>query len=533
MVARRELPQRRPDLPAGEPAPARAAAAGARQAAPARPLGHDAGAEPGSTRTGTGSSSRTDADLLCRRRPRPRRPGDGAPSTVARGLPTRSTGRRDHPRTAPGCSSCSRQFSFPGGVPSHVAPETPGSIHEGGELGYALAHAYGAALDNPDLTVACVIGDGEAETGPLAASWHANKFLNPATDGAVLPILHLNGWKIANPTVLARIGEAELTQLLEGYGHRPLIVSGDDPELVHQALAAALDDAYADIRRIQDAARVGGAVRRPRWPMIVLRTPKGWTGPHTVDGLRVEGYLALAPGAVVSHPDEPGAPRGPRAMAAQLPAGGAVRRGRPSGRDDPRAGALAVEADGIEPARQRRRAAARPLSCPVPRLRRRRAAARIDDGRGDPRARALPGRGDAPERRCPQLPHRRPRRDGLQPPGRRLRGHGPRLDGRAHARRRAPRSRRPGHGDPVGARLPGLARGLPADGPARPLLVLRGVRPHRRLDVQPACEVAQDRARTSPGGGRSRRSTTCSRRTCGRQDHNGSRTRTPGSSTTS
>ncbi len=182
-----------------------------------------------------------------------------------------------------------RQFSFPGGVPSHVAPETPGSIHEGGELGYALAHAYGAALDNPDLTVACVIGDGEAETGPLAASWHANKFLNPATDGAVLPILHLNGWKIANPTVLARIGEAELTQLLEGYGHRPLIVSGDDPELVHQALAAALDDAYADIRRIQDAARTGGAVRRPRWPMIVLRTPKGWTGPHTVDGLKVEG----------------------------------------------------------------------------------------------------------------------------------------------------------------------------------------------------------------------------------------------------
>jgi xylulose-5-phosphate/fructose-6-phosphate phosphoketolase len=182
-----------------------------------------------------------------------------------------------------------RQFSFPGGVPSHVAPETPGSIHEGGELGYALAHAYGAALDNPNLLVACVIGDGEAETGPLAASWHANKFLDPGTDGAVLPILHLNGWKIANPTVLARIGEDELRRLLEGYGHRPLFVTGDEPAAVHQALAAALDDAYAEIRTFQTAARGGADAGRPRWPMIVLRTPKGWTGPRVVDGVQVEG----------------------------------------------------------------------------------------------------------------------------------------------------------------------------------------------------------------------------------------------------
>jgi xylulose-5-phosphate/fructose-6-phosphate phosphoketolase len=181
------------------------------------------------------------------------------------------------------------QFSFPGGVPSHVAPETPGSIHEGGELGYSLGHAYGAALDNPDLLVACVIGDGEAETGPLAASWHANKFLDPATDGAVLPILHLNGWKIANPTVLARIGDDELTALLTGYGHRPIFVSGDDPALVHVALAAAMDEAYADIRRFQDEARAGGSPARPRWPAIVLRTPKGWTGPELVDGKPVEG----------------------------------------------------------------------------------------------------------------------------------------------------------------------------------------------------------------------------------------------------
>ena len=182
-----------------------------------------------------------------------------------------------------------RQFSFPGGIPSHVAPETPGSIHEGGELGYALVHAYGAAFDNPDLVVACVIGDGEAETGPLAASWHSNKFLNPVTDGAVLPILHLNGYKIANPTVLARIPEAELNSLLRGYGYLPITVESDDPKVAHQLLAAALDEAFDQIAAIQQAARYNGATERPMWPVIVLRTPKGWTGPAIVDGQRVEG----------------------------------------------------------------------------------------------------------------------------------------------------------------------------------------------------------------------------------------------------
>src|SRR5436309_2270515 len=186
-----------------------------------------------------------------------------------------------------------RQFSFPGGIPSHVAPETPGSIHEGGELGYALVHAHGAAFDNPDLLVACVVGDGEAETGPLAASWHSNKFLNARTDGAVLPVLHLNGYKIANPTVLARIPEEELVALLEGYGHRPILVTGgfegEPPAAVHQRFAAALDAALAEIAAIQTHARETGAEpRRPRWPMIVLRTPKGWTGPKVVDGLPVE-----------------------------------------------------------------------------------------------------------------------------------------------------------------------------------------------------------------------------------------------------
>src|SRR5213075_929480 len=166
-----------------------------------------------------------------------------------------------------------RQFSFPGGIPSHAAPETPGSIHEGGELGYALAHAVGAAFDNPELLVACVVGDGEAETGPLATSWHATKFLHPQRDGAVLPFLHLNGYKIANPTVLARIPETELVSFLEGCGWRPLVVSGDEPEAVHQALASALDEALDQIAEIQRAARQDGAVARPQWPMIVLRTP--------------------------------------------------------------------------------------------------------------------------------------------------------------------------------------------------------------------------------------------------------------------
>ncbi|MDL1898672.1 phosphoketolase family protein, partial [Anaerolineae bacterium CFX7] len=182
------------------------------------------------------------------------------------------------------------QFSFPGGIPSHVAPETPGSIHEGGELGYALSHAYGAAFDNPDLIVACIVGDGEAETGPLATSWHSNKFLNPVRDGAVLPILHLNGYKIANPTVLARIPPEELDELFRGYGYEPYWVEGSEPEPVHQQLAATLDQVIAEIKQIQNDARTNGFTKRPRWPMIILKTPKGWTGPKEVDGQKTEDY---------------------------------------------------------------------------------------------------------------------------------------------------------------------------------------------------------------------------------------------------
>jgi xylulose-5-phosphate/fructose-6-phosphate phosphoketolase len=184
-----------------------------------------------------------------------------------------------------------RQFSFPGGIPSHAAPETPGSINEGGELGYALVHAYGAVFDNPDLIAACVVGDGESETGPLAASWHSNKFLNPTHDGAVLPILHLNGYKIANPTILGRMSDEEIKHLFLGYGHEPLFVEGDDPQEMHRLMADSLETAFDRIGTIQKAAREGNAIGpRPAWPMIVLRSSKRWTGPKEVDGLRVEGF---------------------------------------------------------------------------------------------------------------------------------------------------------------------------------------------------------------------------------------------------
>ena len=218
-------------------------------------------------------------------------PGHGGPALVANAYleGTYSEHYPDVSQDAPGLRKLFRQFSFPGGIPSHVAPEVPGSIHEGGELGYALVHAFGAAFDNPDLVVACVVGDGEAETGPLAASWHSNKFLSPRSDGAVLPILHLNGYKIANPTVLSRIPEDELLALFRGYGWEPLLVEGDEPEAVHQAFAAALDRSLDRITEIQRAARDDGRSERQAWPMIILRTPKGWTGPAEVDGLPTEG----------------------------------------------------------------------------------------------------------------------------------------------------------------------------------------------------------------------------------------------------
>jgi xylulose-5-phosphate/fructose-6-phosphate phosphoketolase len=218
-------------------------------------------------------------------------PGHGGPGMVANTY-LEGTYSELYPsvsQDAEGMRRLFKQFSFPGGIPSHASPETPGSINEGGELGYSLAHAYGAAFDNPDLIVACVVGDGEAETGALATAWHSNKFLNPVTDGAVLPILHLNGYKIANPTVLARISRQELESLLIGYGHEPHFVEGSDPETMHEQMAATLDIVIERIRAIQQDARGGVSPRRPRWPMIILITPKGWTGPKEVDGKKTEG----------------------------------------------------------------------------------------------------------------------------------------------------------------------------------------------------------------------------------------------------
>src|SRR3974390_1690494 len=217
-------------------------------------------------------------------------PGHGGPSLVANAY-LEGTYSEVYPNISQdeqGMERLFTQFSFPGGIPSHAAPETPGSIHEGGELGYALSHAYGAAFDNPDLLVACVVGDGEAETGPLATSWHSNKFLNPVSDGAVLPILHLNGYKIANPCVLARITHEELEQLFRGYGYAPIFVEGSEPAKMHQLMAAALDQALNEIERIQSSARKNGSAERPRWPMIILRSPKGWTCPKEIDGKRAE-----------------------------------------------------------------------------------------------------------------------------------------------------------------------------------------------------------------------------------------------------
>src|SRR6186713_2046248 len=215
-------------------------------------------------------------------------PGHGGPAVVGNTY-LEGTYSEIYPeisRDEAGLRKLFRQFSFPGGIPSHVSPECPGSIHEGGELGYSLSHAFGAAFDNPELIVACVVGDGEAETGPLATAWHSNKFLDPVTDGAVLPILHLNGYKIANPTLLARIPREELEQLLRGYGWNPCFVSGHEPALMHETMAVALDAAIGEIRQ---QSRTHQNALRPRWPMIVLESPKGWTGPKIVDGQAVEG----------------------------------------------------------------------------------------------------------------------------------------------------------------------------------------------------------------------------------------------------
>ncbi len=463
-------------------------------------------------------------------------PGHGGPGLVANTY-LEGTYSEVYPNISQdeeGMKRLFKQFSFPGGIPSHVAPETPGSIHEGGELGYSLSHAFGAAFDNPDLLVACVVGDGEAETGPLATSWHSNKFLNPVHDGAVLPILHLNGYKIASPTVLARIPRDELEPLLRGYGYEPYFVEGDDPRPMHQLMAATLDDVVGrDPAASRRRRAPSGFSERPRWPMIVLRSPKGWTGPKVVDGKPVEGTFRahqVPLSDIASNPehlqmledwmrsyrpeelfDDAGrlrpelaelAPEGERRMGANPHAnGGLLLRDlrlpdfRDYAVDVPQPGAVDAEATRVQGKFLR----------DVLKLQRGRSNFRIFS----------------------------PDETDLQPLERRLRGDEPLLDGRDPPRRRPRRRRRPGDGDAQRAPVPGLARGLSAHRPPRLLLLLRGVHPHRRLDVQPARQVAQGDAATSPGGGRSPRSTTCSPRTSGGRTTTASATRTPASSTTS
>jgi xylulose-5-phosphate/fructose-6-phosphate phosphoketolase len=284
-------------------------------------------------------------------------PGHGGPAILAN-VYLEGTYSETYPAIAQdeaGVRRLCRQFSTPGGVPSHVSAPTPGSIHEGGELGYVLVHAFGAAFDNPDLIVAAVVGDGEAETGPLAGSWSGINFLHPVRDGAVLPILHLNGYKIGGPTVLGRQGPERARQLLEAHGYHVHVVGGDDPLHVHRRLADVMDLCHAEIREIQSDARARGVTACPRWPAIVLRTPKGWTGPHTVDGLLIEGTFARAPGPALGGPRGPRAPAHARGVAAQLPARGAVRRARAARPRAGRAGAGRRSAHGRQPARERRR----------------------------------------------------------------------------------------------------------------------------------------------------------------------------------
>ncbi len=359
-------------------------------------------------------------------------PGHGGPGLVAN-VYLEGTYSEVYPhigRDEEGLRRLFRQFSFPGGIPSHVAPETPGSIHEGGELGYSLAHAYGAAFDNPDLLVCCVVGDGEAETGPLATSWHSNKFLNPARDGAVLPVLHLNGYKIANPTVLARIPQTELRSLLEGYGYAPRFVEGDDPQVMHQLMAATLDEVTAEIAEIQRRAREDGELGAPALADDRAAHPQGLDRPEGGRRAARGGVVSLPPGAARRPGRQPRAPAPAGGVAALLPARGAVRRARRAARGAGRARARGRAAHGRQPARQRRSAAARAGAARLPRLRRRGARADGEHQRAHARARRVPARGDRAQ--PDELPHHGSRRDGLQPPGRGVRGHQPRV-GRADA----------------------------------------------------------------------------------------------------
>ena len=468
-------------------------------------------------------------------------PGHGGPAVVATAWMegTYSELYSQVPQDADGMKELFRQFSFPGGIPSHAAPETPGSIHEGGELGYSLAHAYGAAFDNPDLLVACVIGDGEAETGPLAGSWQANKFVHPVHDGTVLPVLHLNGYKIANSTVLSRITRDELLQQLSGHGHRPFVVEGgfdgEDPMAVHERMAATLDEIVAEIARIREhAARqlaAGEPVDRPRWPALVLCTPKGWTGPREVDGVPVEGTWRAHQVPLAADAGEPRAPGPTGGVDALVPARGAVRRARHT---PPRAHHLRAgrrRPDERQPARQRWPAAARPAPARLHPLRhRRRRARRCDRGRHG-------NAGHVARRRHPgepaHLPHRRTGRDRLEPPAGRVRGHRPAVPGR-HRRRPTSTSPSPGGSSRC---CPNTCAKAGWRATSSPAATACSTATRRSSTSSTPCSTSTPSgsrpAAASRGGNRWPRSTTCSPATCGARTTTASPTRTPGSSTTS
>ena len=364
-------------------------------------------------------------------------PGHGGPAIVGN-VYLEGTWSEVYPNVTQdeaGLKKLFKQFSFPGGISSHVAPTTPGSIHEGGELGYSLSHAFGAAFDNPDLIVACVIGDGEAETGPLATAWQSNKLLDPITDGAVLPILHLNGYKISNPTVLARIEHEELEQFLRGCGWTPYFVEGDEPEQMHQLMAATLDKAIEDIRRIQANARNKNDTTRPRWPMIVLKSPKGWTGPKVVDGLQIEGTFRAHQVPLLvdaEHPDHV------TQLESWMKSYKAEELFDENGRLPAgigRAGAEGRPADGRQSAHQRRHAAARPAHAGLPRPRGECAVARRRRRPGHARAGHVPARRGQAESGPAQFSGLRSRRDAVESPGRGVRSHQPSV-GRANGRER-------------------------------------------------------------------------------------------------
>ena len=418
-------------------------------------------------------------------------PGHGGPALIANAY-LEGTYSEVYPNVSADEAGMKRlftQFSFPGGIPSHVAPETPGSIHEGGELGYALSHAYGAAFDNPDLTVACVVGDGEAETGPMATSWHSNKFLNPAADGVVLPILHLNGYKIANPTVLARISHEELDHLFRGYGYTPHFVEGRDPAEMHELMAATLDAVCGEIRRIKTNVREGTR-ERPRWPMIVLRTPKGWTCPAEIDGRRTEDYWRahqVPMGEMHENPQHV------RILEDWM------RSYRPAELFD-EDGRFRTELAEVSP-RGERRMSANPHTNGGLLLR----DLRLPDFRDYAVKVTAPGAVTAEATRVMGLFLRDTMKLNLESRNFRLFSPDENNSNRWHdalevTNRAWVADAYPWddhlapdglHGNAQRTPVPGMARGLPADWPTWLFLVLRGVHPHRRLDVQPARQMAE------------------------------------------